>query len=62
MQFVIVCILLIVGLAGVALIANVFDSSDDHCLIKENEERKKKEVARNKTYDELWDPDEDIKI
>jgi hypothetical protein len=33
-----------------------------HCLIKENEERKKKEVARNKTYDELWDPDEDIKI
>ena len=27
-----------------------------------NEERKKKEVARNKTYDELWDPDEDIKI
>ena len=83
MQFVIVCILLIVGLAVVALIANVFDSSDDviqeghdcssctsaqegdckiHCLIKENEERKKKEVARNKTYDELWDPDEDIKL
>jgi hypothetical protein len=83
MQFVIVCILLIVGLAVVALIANKFDKGEDviqeghdcstctsaqegdckiHCLIKENEERKKKEVARNKTYDELWDPDEDIKI
>ena len=77
------CRLVIVGIAGGALIANVCDKGEDviqeghdcssctaaaegdckiHCLIKENEERKKKEVARNKTYDELWDPDEDIKI
>ena len=83
MQFVIVCILLIVGLAVVALIANRFDKGEDviqeghdcstcsaaneneckiQCLKKDLEERKKKEISRSKPYDELWDPDEDIKI
>jgi hypothetical protein len=83
MQFVIVCILLIVGLAVVALIANWFDKGEDvieqghdcstcvaanegdckiHCLIEEQKEKKRKEVYESKTYDELWDPDEDIKI
>ena len=83
MQFVIVCILLIVGLAVVALIANKFDSGEDviqqghdcstctaeiegeckiQCLKKELEERKKKEGSRIKSYDELYDPDEDVKI
>jgi len=83
MQFVIVCILLIVGLAVVALIANKFDSGEDviqeghdcstctaanegdckiHCLIEEQKERKKKEGSRIKPYDELYDPDEDVKI
>ena len=84
MQFVIVCILLIVGLAAVALIANWFDKGEDviekghdcstctaanegeckvHCLLEDQKkERQKKEAARTKTYDELYDPDEDMKI
>lgn len=84
MQFVIVCILLIVGLAVVALIANWFDKGEDviqkghdcstctaanegdckiHCLLEEQQKKRQmEEGSRIKSYDELYDPDEDVKI